>query len=160
MTRPLTGRSILLVLVLFFGAIIAVNTVFIVQSIATFRGEDQQSPYQQGIDYNNTLAKRAEQVAFGWQATLDATRTAKGAVEVTTGLRDKAGAPVASVFLVGELRHPADSARDRPIALKDCGVGLYCATIADVSPGLWDIIVRTNGAKSAPFEASRRLWLR
>ena len=161
MNMELNGRHIVFLLTLFFGTIIAINVVFIVESIETFRGEDEQNPYLQGIDYNDTLARRAEQAALGWTATLAAERDASGGVDVTVTVRDKTGAPVDGVALQGELRHPADSERDQALALRSIGQGVYrSATVKGVAPGVWDVIVRADKPKSAPFEASRRLWLR
>jgi nitrogen fixation protein FixH len=160
MTMELNGKHIILMLILFFGAIIGVNTMFIVQSIETFRGEDQHDPYLQGIDFNRTLDERAEQAALGWNATLEAVRGAGGAVTVEITLHDKKGAALDGLALTGELRHPTDSERDRLLVLRNAGKGTYVATLGHVSPGMWDIIVQSAKPKAVPFEASRRIWLR
>ncbi len=74
----------------------------------TFRGEDEQKPYLQGVEFNQTLARRAEQTALGWKATITATRLVRGDVRIEITIRDRGGKPVAELGLTGELRHPAD----------------------------------------------------
>src|SRR5207244_4013009 len=89
----LTGRGILLWLGGFFGIVIAVKAGFIWASIATYRGEDEQKPYLQGIEYNHTLERRAEQARLGWTSHIAAQRLPSGAIQVTVMLKDASGAP-------------------------------------------------------------------
>ena len=159
MNRPLTGRGVLLWLTAFFGLIIAVNVVFITLSVDTFRGEDEQKPYLQGVEFNRTLARRAEQTREGWHATIAAARIPSGAVRIQVALRRPDGAPQTGLTLNGELRHPMDETRDLPLTLKETQAGLYSADLRGVRPGSWDVLVHTAPGNS-PFEASRRLWLR
>ncbi|HEY1878254.1 MAG TPA: FixH family protein, partial [Rhizomicrobium sp.] len=66
MTGRLTGRGVLIWLFGFFAVIFAMNIYFIMVSSRTFRGEDEQKPYLQGVEFNQTLARRAEQESLGW----------------------------------------------------------------------------------------------
>ena len=61
--NKLTGRGVLLILAGFFGVIILTNAIFITAAVRTFRGEDEAKPYLQGVEYNRTLVRRAEQVS-------------------------------------------------------------------------------------------------
>ena len=158
MTMQLTGRGVLIWLCGFFGIIIAMNAYFITMSSRTFRGEDEQKPYLQGVEYNQTLARHAEQAARGWTAAITATRLPGGDVRVEIRMRDKAGRPVDGPALAGELRHPADENRDRVLDLVQTAPGIYQARHSRVSPGMWDVLVHANSVQS-PFDAERRLWL-
>ena len=71
MIKRVTGWHVLAVILVFFGVIITVNVIFIIQATRTFRGEDEPRSYVQGLDYNSTLAARAEQAALGWTATTE-----------------------------------------------------------------------------------------
>jgi nitrogen fixation protein FixH len=155
----LTGRDVFIWLFGFFAVIFAMNIYFIMVSTSTFRGEDEQKPYLQGVAYNQTLARRAEQMALGWKAAISATRLSGGNVRIEMRMMDRDGRPVKGPELGGELRHPADENRDRPIDLKLVGPGTYQAELAGISPGAWDVLVRSRN-EHVPFEAERRLWLR
>jgi nitrogen fixation protein FixH len=158
MTKPLTGRGVLLWLVAFFGTIFATNAYFITISVKTFRGEDEQKPYLQGVEYNDTLARRAEQRKIGWQANVSAARLNSGQIRISVGLTQANGQPETKTALRGELRHPADENRDRDLILKETQPGLYQTDLSDVPPGSWDVLV-SNSDKTTPFEAVRRLWI-
>jgi nitrogen fixation protein FixH len=157
MTRALTGRDVLLWLVVGFGLIIAVNMAFIVISVRTYRGEDEQKPYLQGIEYNHTLAEREKQAELGWRATIGAARLPDGRVRIAVSLVHPDGAPEMHAVLSGELRHPADESRDLPLRLRETGSGEYQGEIDGVASGTWDVVVKSSA--SQPFEASRRLWV-
>ncbi|HUO92430.1 MAG TPA: FixH family protein [Rhizomicrobium sp.] len=159
MTGELTGRGVLAWLSAFFLAIMAVNAYFVYAAVSTFRGEDEQKPYLQGVEYGQTLARRAEQKRLGWTATIGAERLPSGDVRVNIALRDSKGAPAHDMALSGELRHPTDETRDHPLRLIELRTGQYVAEVAGVGPGAWDVVV-TSSAKDTPFEASRRLWVR
>lgn len=159
MKRRLTGKGILLWLGGFFGVVIAVNVTFIWASIATYRGEDEQRPYLQGIEFNHTLERRAEQARLGWTSHIAAQRLASGVLQVTVTLKDASGAPQSVSSLDGELRHPADENRDRALHLVARGKGEYEAKLSGVGSGAWDVVISTP-AKELPFEASERLWVR
>ena len=156
MKRELTGRGVLIWLIGFFVVIMAVNFAFIFVSVDTFRGEDEQKPYLQGIEYNATLAHRAAQARLGWHAEISATRLASGQVRVLVSLRDASGSPHALAAASAELRHPSDENRDRTLALTPTSPGRYVADAGGVPSGAWDVVI-TGRAHDAPFEASRRL---
>ena len=157
MNRTLTGRGVLLWLVGFFAVIFATNAIFITTAVKTFRGEDEEKPYLQGVAYNQTLEHRAEQARLGWQASIAARRTPAGMLHVIVELRQRDGAPETRVTMDGELRHPADENRDRALHFSQTSAGVYQAELAGVTPGHWDVLVSNSG--TAPFQASRRLWV-
>lgn len=158
MTRNLSGRGVLLCLIGFFAVVIAVNAYFIFVSVDTFRGEDEQKPYLQGVEYNQTLARRAAQRSLGWRAAVSASRLASGEVRVAVALTRPDGTPQPGVKLQGELRHPADENRDRSLKLREVSPGSYQAYLSGIHPGRWDILIQT-ARNDVPFEASRRLWV-
>lgn len=153
----LTGRGVLLWLGGFFAVVMAINAVFITLSVKTFRGEDEQLPYLQGIAYNHTLALRAAQKALDWHAEISASRLTPAMVRIAVVLRRPDGRPLDGLKLEGELRHPADENRDIALAFKSVGGGLYQADAPAGGRGVRDVIVHADDG--TPFEAQRRLWL-
>ncbi len=160
MTRPWTGKQTLLTLLATFAVVLGVNVFFMVKAYSTFSGEDEQKPYLQGIEYNDTLAQHALQARLGWKATVGAMRVGRNGVRIAVAIVDRNGKPVTDVTLNSELRHPADAGKDQDIALKGTALGVYEGTAKGVGPGAWDLIVTAVNAPATPFEASRRIWLR
>ncbi|OJT95820.1 MAG: hypothetical protein BGN82_01240 [Alphaproteobacteria bacterium 65-7] len=158
MKKPLTGRGVLLLMAGFFGVILVTNLAFISLAVGSFRGEDEQKPYLQGVSYNQTIARRGEQARLGWSAQIDATRLASGQVRIDLVVRDRAGVGREGLELTGLLRHPSDKNRDHTITLRPVSPGHYRVEIAGVAPGNWDVQVRNQGRQ--PFQAGRRLWVR
>ena len=159
MNKTLTGRGVIFWLLAFFGVIFVVNAVFIGVAVKTFTGEDADNSYLQGVEYNRTLALRAEQEKLGWNATIEADRLPTGKVHIGVRLKQANGAPETAVALVGTLHHPSDETRDQKLRLAQVAPGEYVADVSNVRTGAWDVIVTTNAQTATPFEASRRLWV-
>lgn len=155
--EPLTGKKTLLIFLLSFGLVFAVNGYMIVKAVNTYTGEDADNAYLQGADYNRTLDRRAEQSTLGWNAAIAAERVGKGALRVLVRISGQNLQPLDGLRISGVLRHPADANRDRALALEERGAGVYVATLAHVEPGAWDIVVTAHGH---PFDAARPIWLR
>lgn len=157
MTRQLTGRGVLLILTGFFGLIIATNAVFITAAVRTFRGEDEAKPYLQGVEYNHTLSRRAEQAKLGWRASIGDRRLPAGQVLLTIDVARPDGTAPHGLSLSGELRHPADEHRDKSLRFTETAPGHFETMVRDVTPGRWDMVV-SNGSDQ-PFQAERRVWV-
>jgi nitrogen fixation protein FixH len=157
MSRALTGRDVLLWLVAGFALVIAVNAAFIVISLRTYPGEDEQRPYLQGIAYNHTLAARAKQAELGWRATIGASRLPNGRVLIAVALVRSDGTPEPQAVLAGELRHPSDESRDIALSLSGTRRGEYRGELDGVASGFWDVVIKSSAPQ--PFEAVRRVWV-
>ena len=160
MTRVWNGYHILFALIAFFAVIFSVDGFFIVKAVTTFRGEDEQMPYLQGIAYNDTLDRRILQARLGWTARIAATRAGRDGVRIELLLLDRAGKPAPNVNIVAELKHPSDAEKDRRIELHRTANGQYAGAANSIDTGVWDLVVTAQDAPATPFEASRRIWLR
>jgi nitrogen fixation protein FixH len=158
MGSKLTGRGVLMWLFAFFGVIFATNFYFVAMSVKTFSGEDDEDPYMQGIQYNNTLANRAEQARLGWHATISSNRLSSGKLEIDVTIAHPDRTPETGVTLKGQLRHPADQGRDQPLDFHQVSTGTYAVDVANVTPGSWEVLVQNTG--KVPFMAVRTLWVR
>ncbi len=159
MTKPLTGRKTFAIVLAIFGIVFAVNGYMVAMAVSTYTGEDENSAYLQGANYNQTLDRRAEQAALGWRATIGAEREQGHGLRVFVSVVGRNGYPVRQLRMLGVLRHPSDASRDRPLILKEEKAGVYAARLDNVASGAWDVVVHA-GEHSTPFEATRNLWLR
>ena len=152
MKNTLTGRGVIFWLLSFFGIIFAVNAVFIVVAVKTFTGDDADNSYLQGVEYNHTLALRAEQEKLGWHATIGADRLSTGKVRIGVLLKQADGTPETEINLVGTLHHPSDETKDKPMRLRQITPGEYVADLGNVATGAWDVIVTTPTKAATPFK--------
>lgn len=130
------GWHVLAAMLAFFGAVIAVNTAFIVYAVRTFPGEDVRRSYLQGLNYNETLADRGAQAALGWRASAALVPLDHG-VEIEVILRARDGAPVTGANIVGELQWPTTDVFDRALAFEPVGDGRYRARVGELDAGRW-----------------------
>lgn len=151
MIREIKGYHVLIGLLIFFGVIFTVNAVFLTQAFRTFRGEDEPRSYIQGINYNDTLARREAQAELGWTAISTVSETG-----VRIEISDADGQGVTGLMLDARLRHPADSNLDIVLDLRGDGPGVY-ATQADIPDGRWTLVVSTP--EGPPFEMEQEIWL-
>ena len=147
----ISGRHVLLAIIAFFGVIIAVNAYFLVAAYRTFPGQVSETPYEDGVGFNRTVAQRRAQAELGWSAT--ATTTAQG---VEVDLRDRAGQPLQGLKVEGVLRRPATQAGQISLKFTEASPGRYVAK-AGPGSGAWDLHFAAKGPGSELFEGERRL---
>lgn len=154
-TRSLGGRQVLMLLVAFFGVILAVNGAFLFFALRTHPGLDTADAYRKGLSYNATIAAAEAERVRGWtgSANLD------GGV-LTVRLADKDGRAVAPTAVEATLRRPARADLDRTLRLEARGAGVYAAPADPPLAGLWAIVVRAERGDGSVFAFEQRLEVR
>jgi nitrogen fixation protein FixH len=137
--RKLTGRHVLLMVVGFFSVLILVNGIFIYQAVDTFRGEDVERSYRQGLDYNQTINARRAQAQLGWIADIDTLHEVRSSDEreLRINIRRKSGPSVAYDEMTGLLRHPVDTTLDIPLTFQGTNASVARASVPS---GRWVFI--------------------
>lgn len=161
MTFELKGWHVLLMLLAFFGITIAVNVVFTTYALSTFSGEDVSKPYLRGLEYNKTLAARAEQAKLKWTASIEVAREGVAGAVVTVSITGADGQAVGGLSSVTALfKRPTDANLDKTVSLEPLGGGQYRGRVADVVAGQWDVVARAGSGDAPSFEAERRVMLK
>jgi len=78
----LTGRMVLVCLVLFFATVVGVNAVMIRAATSTFGGVETENAYQAGLAFNREHAAAMAQDGRNWNVTAAVTRP-PGETELT-----------------------------------------------------------------------------
>lgn len=129
----ITGWHVLIAVVLFFGTVIGVDTLFIVKAYGTFSGEVASNPYEAGLAFNRTLAQRRREAALGWSAGV---ATPDGQTVVVT-IKDRAGQPLDHLSVTGVLERPATETGRQVLNFRPIGQGRYEASTR--LEGAWDL---------------------
>ncbi|HWT52168.1 MAG TPA: FixH family protein [Caulobacter sp.] len=129
----ITGWHVLIAVVLFFGTVIGVDTLFIVKAYGTFSGEVASNPYEAGLAFNRTLAQRRREAALGWSAGV---ATPDGKSVVVT-IKDRAGQPLDHLSVTGVLERPATETGRQVLNFRPIGQGRYEASAR--LEGAWDL---------------------
>ena len=154
--NKLTGLSVLLILVGFFGVIMVVNFVMAYYALHTFSGMQTEKPYESGLAYNRAISDAKAQVSRGWHVDARIERQADGSVGVTAEMKDVSSAPIHDLAVVATLRSPIDSKLDHSVKLAEEKDGSYRGTV-NAAAVQWDaeIIAEQNGI--AVFKSINRI---
>ena len=147
----ITGVHVLIAVVAFFGAIIAVDSTFMVMAIKTFPGQVSVTPYEDGLVYNAHLDQLRRQDKLGW-------RSAASAVpgEVVLEFQDREGRPVSGLTVTGKLERPATETGRVALTFTETAEGRYLAPAGKLS-GAWDLTSEARGTGGQIFVSERRL---
>ena len=134
--RELTGRAVLLILLAFFGVVIAVNVIMAHFAVSTFAGVETASSYKAGLAFSAEHRAAEAQVARHWSVNVELASPGNEARVVTIRVLDLAGAPLSQLTPDGRFAHPTDARHDVDLDLKPIGDGRYRATaVAGPGPG-------------------------
>lgn len=118
--RPFTGRHIALILIAFFGTVMAVNFTMAYFASSTFGGLVVDNSYVASQKFNGWLAKARQEKALGW--SLDAKRTADGHIVLTLGSGE---GPISDAHVSALIRHPLGRAPEKTMQFRQTGDGRY-----------------------------------
>lgn len=108
--RPFTGRHMTMILVAFFGVVIAVNFTMARFAMSTFGGKVVENSYVASQHYNEWLKRAAVQDRLGWEKTLSLDAARHVQLQVL-----KQGKPLSDIQVTATLSHPLGRANARPI---------------------------------------------
>jgi nitrogen fixation protein FixH len=157
--KQFTGRHLLIILIGFFGVVLAINGIFAYLAVSTYRGVDSSTAYQDGLHYNQRIEAAHRQAGLGLSHEV---RLENGRVEV--GVVDAKGWPVTGLSVSGQIARPVAEDAPRALVLKETRAGFYAASVDGLGPGNW--ILTLEAKKSLPlgeealYRIEERLWLR
>jgi len=157
--RPVTGRTVLIWLLAFFGVVIGINGVMMALAIVTMPGLETEKPYQAGIGYNAEIVAARAQAARRWNVVSRIDRDAGGRAVVKVEARDRDGAPLTRLAVTMRLARPADQRTDRIVSLTEHETGRYVGEAIDVAPGVWDVELDAGRGAERMFRSKNRVTL-
>jgi nitrogen fixation protein FixH len=153
-SRPFTGRTVLIWLLGFFGLVFVVNGAFIYYAEHSFPGLSAQNAYETGLDYNRVLKSADEQRLLGWQVVLSVEPQTKSLI---LKIRDEKNIPLDDLTVVAELRRPAEADDDRQVHFTHTGPGIYRADGALSASGTWNATLHIQRADRDEYVLEQRL---
>jgi nitrogen fixation protein FixH len=157
LSRPLTGRSVVILLGLFFGAMFIANGALIYAALSTLHGEELENPYDASQAYNQRIAQAHAQDALGWTANVT-TREEGDGERVVADFRDRAGAPIAGLEVRARFVHPFDRGADREATLSSDG-GAYEGVAGALRPGRWTLVIEAKQDGQSKFVSQNKITL-
>jgi len=138
MTKELTGRHVLIIVVASFGVIIAANMTMLFVATGSFPGLVVKNSYvaSQGWD-----ARAAAQRDLGWTATVTY-RTGSLWVDLT----DAEGRPITDVTPVVTIGRPTTDIEDRILVV--AADGIHFMADVELTEGRWRVDVSVEGSET------------
>ncbi len=133
-----TGRHFAVIMVSFFGVVMAVNFAMARLASTTFGGVVVPNSYVASQNFNRWLDEAQSARALGWSAS--ATRLADGRVAVTLAGVSGGGATVG-----GDARHPLGRLPDRALAFVSDGAGRFVSREA-LPEGRWRLRIAISAS--------------
>jgi nitrogen fixation protein FixH len=157
--KPLTGRMVLVMLVVFFGVVFGVNGLLMKLAIQTLPGTEVDSAYSASLAYEREITAARDQDARAWKVNAHVQRAADGGATVQVEARDNKGLPMAGLTFQGRFERPTDRRADQPVGLTDVGGGIYRGSAALIAPGQWDLVLEGDAGGQRMFLSKNRVLL-
>lgn len=158
-TKPLTGRAVLLCLVGFFLVVAGVNGIMIAAAVSTFGGVETESSYKAGLAFAREIAASTAQNKRDWQVRAAVQPDGQGGRSVEVVAQDAAGRPLAGLAASVLLTHPTDRREDQSIVMTEHGPGRFRGTASHLL-GQWDLVIDLDRDGERLFRSKSRMILR
>ena len=120
MRGEFTGRRMAIVMVSFFGVVIAVNLLMATLATRTFGGTVVDNSYVASQNFNTWLQEAREQAELQWHAETSTDPSGR----LLSEIRGPAG-PLTGAVVEARASHPVGRAPERQLALSPIEPGLY-----------------------------------
>lgn len=152
MQKEFTGRHMAIVMVSFFGVVIAVNLVMATFATRTFGGTVVDNSYVASQRYNGWLQKAREQAELQW-----AVRTEVDSAGYLVATASTPSGPLVGATIAVKASHPVGRSPEREIALRSGTPGIYRSSVP-LPSGRWliHLSVKRDGREARYRSELRR----
>jgi len=157
--KEVTGWTVLVWLVAFFGIVFAVNAVMVRAAVSSFGGLETESSYQAGLNFEHEAEAARAQAALHWRVDVRLAPLRDGATRLTVDARDAQGQPLRGLTAAVRLVRPTDAQDDRTIALQETQPGEFHGGTAALA-GQWDLVLELERGGARVFRSKNRVVLR
>lgn len=155
--RPLTGRTVLLCLLGFFGVVALANAIMVRAAVSTFGGVETASSYQAGLAFARNAAAARAQDELHWQVKANV-RLVADSVVVEIDVRDVSGRPLTGLEADVVLHHPTDRRADQNVSLSEDTAGHFRGTAARFA-GQRNVLIELSRGGERLFRSQNRVML-
>jgi nitrogen fixation protein FixH len=154
--RPITGRTVLIYFLGFFGVIFTMNFYMVRVAISSFSGVETESAYKAGLSFKNDIAAAQAQDARHW--SVEATLQRGDSSGVIINARDAQGQALAGLTAEVRLAHPTDKRRDLVLEFVELTPGRF-KNLTPVPGGQWDLVIGLKRETETVFRSKSRISL-
>jgi nitrogen fixation protein FixH len=152
-SRPFTGRHMLMIMLGFFGTVIAVNMTMVYFAAQSWTGLVVKNSYVASQEFNATTAK-LEQAAADVHSAVS-----YESGKLSLSLTDNKGKAVNATNVSLKLGRPSHEGKDHVIALAALGNGIYSAEHV-LATGQWSGVATADVLSRAQWQRPLRLLVK
>jgi nitrogen fixation protein FixH len=157
--REVTGATVLICFIGFFGIVATVNAIMMYAAITTFAGTETSSSYKAGLAYKQEEAAAAAQTALNWQVDGRIVRNSSGEAVLTVDVKDTRQAPVYDIDIAARLTHPLNARLDHDISLSRTPDSSFRG-ITDAGAGQWTLMIEVVRGGERLYRTKSRVVLK
>lgn len=158
-SKEVTGRTVLVCIVVFFAVISLVNAIMIRAAVSTFGGLETESSYKAGLGFAREIAASQAQEQRRWDVTARLATMTNGETRIELALNDANNQPLTGYQASTRLSHPTDRRRDHAVELTSTGAGRFTGSVA-AEPGQWDLVVDVHRDAERVFRSRERIMVK
>ncbi|MBM6583611.1 FixH family protein [Microvirga sp. BT689] len=152
--RPITGRTVLIYFLGFFGIVFAMNFYMVRVAVSSFSGVETESSYKAGLSFKNDIAAANAQDARHWSVEATLQRGDTSGVIITA--RDAQGQALAGLTAEVRLAHPSDKRRDVMLEFAELTPGRF-KNLTPIPEGQWDLVIGLTRETETVFRSKSRV---
>ncbi|MGE3989657.1 FixH family protein [Pseudorhodoplanes sp.] len=157
--RKITGTTVLICFIGFFGIVATVNAFMIHAAVTTFAGTETSSAYKAGLAYKQEEAAASAQAALNWLIEGRIARTPSGEALLSVGIRDRNRLPVHGIDVSARLAHPLNARLDHDIALARVANGEFRG-VTEAAAGQWTLTLEVMQGGDRVYRTKSRVVLK
>ncbi len=154
--RPITGRTVLIYFLGFFGIVFAMNFYMVRVAVSSFSGVETESSYKAGLSFKNDIAAAHAQDARHWSVEATLQRGDNSGMIITA--RDAQGQALAGLIAEVRLAHPTDKRRDVVLEFVELTPGQF-KNLTPMPEGQWDLVIGLKRETETVFRSKSRIAL-
>ncbi|MCG7391554.1 FixH family protein [Microvirga sp. ACRRW] len=154
--RVITGRTVLIYFISFFGVIFAMNFVMIRFAVSSFSGVETESSYKAGLTFKNDVAAAHAQDALHWSVEANVQRGESSSILITA--RDAKALAVSGLTAQVRLGHPTDKRNDVTVDFVETSTGQF-RSLTPLPEGRWDLVIDLKRGDDVVFRSKSRIAL-
>ena len=154
--RPITGRTVLIYFLGFFGIVFAMNFYMVRVALSSFSGVETESSYKAGLSFKNDIAAAQAQDARHWSVEATLQRGENPGVIITA--RDARGKALSGLTAEVRLAHPTDKRRDLSVEFVELTPGEF-KSLTPMPQGPWDLVIGLKRETEIVFRSKSRVSL-
>ncbi len=154
----LTGRMVLVTLVLFFVVIATVNAIMMTLAIRTMPGTVTPSAYQASQKFNQSLADARARDAKGWKVDARVAREG-GMAAIRVDVADVSGLATDALLVKAHLVRPAFMGQQAPVILTQVTPHQFMGKQSLEGSGAFDLLLEIRAGGETLYRSSNRIML-